>query len=683
MKNSYTRTMAVLGALILAMAGTCNYVLAQNTTTGTWRYNLSVQMGEVNDLYNYLGMDPEATDGYDAAFDTPKAPAAPGANVQLYFRRPEWSSILGDQFSRDIRAVSDMTDATVTWTFSVLANRSGTAQVSFTNVNPLEMPSVPIYLTNDSGLKLKLNNLQDVVSISLSANIEQTFTLHIGDVTAPVITAGESFTAAKLYAGGQSYRFDWNTTDGTTVVKTVFEYSADRGNTWTTLLDTSAPEFGYDWTVPNVDRVYAPYFRLSAVDFAGNRSEVVDTLDIAIAPTVLGYEKTAGWSLAGVSTFTEQTFGDVFTDPKPYVIGYAYDGTGYVETSQFAALNGLWMGTVEPVMINITGVPFTTETSAILPVGWSIIAPPYVVDVPVAELTFTVGGTRFSYEEAMTNGVIGAIYAYDGSGYVEANVLEEGNGYWIVTLSENVTVNYPIVYPARMPAGKIKPAADDLFTLRAGDAVVRLGVRDGATSGYDSRFDRMAPPASPDRNAINFRILNEQWNSFSSEALTSVRNAGERQSWTLRADAASAEIPLTWSEVPAGGRWYLTTGNKTTELVSGGTISIATGKDFTVVFEPVITSNEAGRAINLALHQNFPNPFNPSTTIAFELPATGNVSLKVFNMAGQEIAALVNGVKTAGLHSVSFDASNLASGVYLYRLQVGGSVITKKMVLLK
>jgi|GEM_PF-4564506 len=83
------------------------------------------------------------------------------------------------------------------------------------------------------------------------------------------------------------------------------------------------------------------------------------------------------------------------------------------------------------------------------------------------------------------------------------------------------------------------------------------------------------------------------------------------------------------------------------------------------------------------LNQNYPNPFNPTTTISFTLPKAGQTTLKVYNMVGQEVATLVNGYQTAGLYFVDFDASKLASGMYLYRLQSGSFVETKKMLLVK
>ena len=83
------------------------------------------------------------------------------------------------------------------------------------------------------------------------------------------------------------------------------------------------------------------------------------------------------------------------------------------------------------------------------------------------------------------------------------------------------------------------------------------------------------------------------------------------------------------------------------------------------------------------LRQNYPNPFNPTTQITFSIPKVDNVVLKVYNTLGQEAATLANGVMASGQHTVAFDARNLASGVYFYRLTAGSYVSTMKMMLLK
>ncbi len=85
----------------------------------------------------------------------------------------------------------------------------------------------------------------------------------------------------------------------------------------------------------------------------------------------------------------------------------------------------------------------------------------------------------------------------------------------------------------------------------------------------------------------------------------------------------------------------------------------------------------------LTLKQNFPNPFNPTTIIQYSIRESTNVSLKVYNILGQNIATLVNGVKPAGNYSVVFDAATLTSGIYFYQLVTDNTVLSKRMILLK
>ena len=96
-----------------------------------------------------------------------------------------------------------------------------------------------------------------------------------------------------------------------------------------------------------------------------------------------------------------------------------------------------------------------------------------------------------------------------------------------------------------------------------------------------------------------------------------------------------------------------------------------------------VDDNISNIPTQISLNQNFPNPFNPTTQIGFELPQSANVNLVVLNSVGQQVATLAQGPYTAGSHQINFDASGLASGVYIYILQANSTRILKKMTLLK
>jgi hypothetical protein len=83
------------------------------------------------------------------------------------------------------------------------------------------------------------------------------------------------------------------------------------------------------------------------------------------------------------------------------------------------------------------------------------------------------------------------------------------------------------------------------------------------------------------------------------------------------------------------------------------------------------------------LEQNFPNPFNPATTIKYAVPIRSNVLIKIYNIVGEEVAKLVNEEKEQGWYSLVFESSGLASGIYIYRMQAGNYISTRKMTLIK
>jgi photosystem II stability/assembly factor-like uncharacterized protein len=145
----------------------------------------------------------------------------------------------------------------------------------------------------------------------------------------------------------------------------------------------------------------------------------------------------------------------------------------------------------------------------------------------------------------------------------------------------------------------------------------------------------------------------------------------------------STDNGATWSALGMGGSSVCSvTANSTSNNILAGTKD---GKVFK------ISGTQATTAVNkidelpadFKLSQNYPNPFNPTTTIEFALPKAGKYALKIYNVIGQEVASLINNELNAGYHTVSFNASRMASGIYIYRLSGDNVNISKKMILMK
>ncbi|MGC9603423.1 MAG: T9SS type A sorting domain-containing protein [Minisyncoccia bacterium] len=148
-----------------------------------------------------------------------------------------------------------------------------------------------------------------------------------------------------------------------------------------------------------------------------------------------------------------------------------------------------------------------------------------------------------------------------------------------------------------------------------------------------------------------------------------------------RYDEGTKTLSIAFAgDVPSGTLFTLRGANASNAKITGRLDGIEA--DIRKV-EKVTDVESASPPKDFVLGQNYPNPFNPSTKISFTMPKTGSAVLKVFDMQGREIATLVNGEVSIGSHEVTFDASRLSSGTYIYRFSSGDFTETKRMILLK
>ena len=183
--------------------------------------------------------------------------------------------------------------------------------------------------------------------------------------------------------------------------------------------------------------------------------------------------------------------------------------------------------------------------------------------------------------------------------------------------------------------------------------------------------------------------------------------------WMDYAYTWSTDGGTTWDPVTVGGKnnrseWFIHPAEFLTGVTTGTTTTYTAHTVYMEHISPLSFINDNGpsnlnpiiyktftktvttgvednkNVVNsFSLEQNYPNPFNPSTSIKFTLAEQGNVSLVVYDMLGREVATLLNGVQTAGDHQVTFNASKLASGMYVYTIKAGNFTASKKMLLMK
>lgn len=410
------------------------------------------------------------------------------------------------------------------------------------------------------------------------------------------------------------------------------------------------------------------------VDMAETGSVQLDTgeqsvtITHVVQQTITG-EYAEGWQLIGYPAETEGT--DPFTVFSNAIPGTFFTHQGsYIEPESLAPGKGYWIRLSEAETIEIEP-PFFTETTLSFEPGWYLISGPGV-EIPFSSILNS--GAEF---------VAGSLTEYDSGGYSEADTLRPGQGYWVQsegTFDFDLSNSYSS--QSKQQAAKQQLATPDGFTefrIRNEDHnPLTFFLGEALDSGTVNPLSFSMPPMPPN-GAFDVRYTNDSRIATSGAGTLRIQSPGE--SLMLSYPDAESDIPLEFEifreGADEGQRVVLAPGEE--QSVEGAGISeigVALG---------VINSNEPGseRPNRLELAQNYPNPFNPVTVIGYSLPQASEVSIEIFDMTGRRVAVLSEGVQSAGRHTAEFDASDLSSGVYMYRLQSAGSVLTRKMTLIK
>jgi hypothetical protein len=287
------------------------------------------------------------------------------------------------------------------------------------------------------------------------------------------------------------------------------------------------------------------------------------------------------------------------------------------------------------------------------------------------ELDFLVGGEQPGNEDFY-------IWIYDGkTGGFTTGVIITSNTIYFSDLDENgnrtflggtVAINPSVYYNMRI----LMDAEDQLVRYYINNQEVAANQYiEGFTPGL-MRFYHLNEASGAHIDIDNVEITRitspYNWLSTTEEAMGGVTKSGE-----------SSSVSMMFNTMGMSAGVYETT------------MTIKTNSPDQPLLEIPVTlevnqevSNEASTIPDrFTLSQNYPNPFNPSTNIRYSLESSQKVELTIFNMQGQKVTTLQNGVQPAGSHTITFNANNLASGVYMYQLKAGAQSLTRQMVLIK
>lgn len=388
-----------------------------------------------------------------------------------------------------------------------------------------------------------------------------------------------------------------------------------------------------------------------------------------VAEVVLNYP--IGWNLVSVpATPEDNTASNFFPSMEPGTF-FGFNN-GYTDETEFTAGSGYWVLLTQPQETILTEDLVDVLTIS-LNEGWNLTG-------SIAREVFTSEIHDPGFILSMSS-----IYEYNPtSGYVNPSSIMPGKGYWIRALSAgHITLGSSSNGISNGGMLASTPELDMFHTLgiQHGEASVR-SFYFGAdlTEEHPAQQSFELPPLPP-VGAFDIRFQNHSWLTEARETTLLVQSPQESITLTFHASENEPDQDVTITIHRTGGvvEDYQLWSNEFVTVDGTGITKIEVSVNTTVNIPGIGT--ELPQMVELA--QNYPNPFNPTTNITFGLPESGTVRLDVFNVMGQRVATLVNDQKPAGYHTVTFDASRLASGTYVYRLQTGNTVITKKLMLVK
>lgn len=266
---------------------------------------------------------------------------------------------------------------------------------------------------------------------------------------------------------------------------------------------------------------------------------------------------------------------------------------------------------------------------------------------------------------APTGGNISSLMWGYSQGYSSSSTVKPGRAYWVRTSSSGSITLGPAAVPKESP-GNFDAYTSVTITDKLGSTQI-LYIADDPQRKLDPDFYEMPPisPAGFDARFASQRML---------EAVTD----SKLHDFPITLTSAAYPLAVSW-KIASMATASLIVGTNEIMMNSNGSVSVPQPASSISIHygNQTLTPNE------YSLAQNYPNPFNPATRIDYTLPASGRVTIKVYDILGQEVASLVDGVQEAGFKSVEWDAAAMPSGMYLYRITAGGFSQAKKMLLLR
>jgi hypothetical protein len=413
-------------------------------------------------------------------------------------------------------------------------------------------------------------------------------------------------------------------------------------------------------TLYNVNMKAANSFRIS------EESQLPFEIVYNNSPTIL-QTVVRGWNLLSLPVSVENKSTSTLF-PTATSQAYSFENK-YIAVDSLDYAKGYWLKFDEQQTIFVSGGKRSEDIVNVVR-GWNMIGS---LSSPFSTSSIV----------SIPEGIVNApIYEYN-KGYKRVTSINPMKGYWVRSSTDGQLILSAATNVQRLSVTEINDIPT-LNTLRVQDAegnseMVYFGIDDDGT--IQTTIEWYSLPPVPPAGMFDVRFENNR-----SVIVYPSQREGTLM-YKMHIQAADGSLTLSWNVVQEHTASYslndAVTGKEVVANMKGNGTAVIGGNGGRTLSLIVHFSAQFDVPVEYALEQNYPNPFNPTTLITYALPAESFVSLRVYNMVGEEVQTLVSERQPAGYHTVVWDGSSLPSGVYIYRMNAGASSFVRKMILMK
>jgi len=637
----------------------------------------------------YIGFNEFASNGYDSNFDVPADTTTTGNYFFSELYEEYWENN-PNHLEQEIYSDYDPVTNYKSWIYRIKTNMTG-VPVEVGIANP-GRNAERLYLLR-AGSYTDLTN--EVYTFTPTNSNFHTFTLYWGNLVPDV-----SFSdfANQLFYPFEEVHFDWSLNLQQTVDH-VNVYAANSEISIPIAMDLAPNITDAYWTVPNL-LMENLTCQVDLVMSEGDTIRYNSPFKFGIITPQNIVQTEQGWNLFTQNFHTNQySPTQIFGEDVEF---YELLAEEFTQIPEPEFLQPYWIYAPADNYFELNNVEMLRSAYAFpLNAGWNILPNPHRANYDIDQLVFSLNNIDFEYYQALQNRLVEPVaFTYDDM-FAPAVEITPASAYYLYCYEEGVSVKFIPYYTSEFTPEFGIDWSTELIAEQVGftKSSLIIGASALADSIYNPNYDLLKPVHTPFDNPLSIYMpleINGSLSNLHQSILNSETSSDEiRYTWNAEMQVSDL-LPVTFSvddfSIPEGfeiGLEFIDTFFN----LSLNNFTEYTPADTMISFN-IIVSNELTGADELPIPLayslgNYPNPFNPTTNIKFDLPDAGKVKLTIYNIKGQKVKQLVHDRIEAGSHKVVWNGTNtnnkqVSSGVYFYRLEVAGKkILTNKMLMLK